>query len=64
MQKISSFHLFIFETILESRDQSGPDPFLTMLTQTFFDQLLIYVNLHRHAKKQTISLICSGNMIN
>ena len=34
-----------------------------MPTQTFFDELLIYVNLYRHAKTQAISLICSRDMI-
>ena len=28
-----------------------------------FDQLLIYMNLYQHAKKQAISLVCSGDMI-
>ena len=37
--------------------------FLTMLTQKFFDQLLIYVNLYQHVKNQAISLICSGDMV-
>ena len=31
--------------------------------QTFSDQLLIYVNLYQNAKNQTISLICSGDMV-
>ena len=33
-----------------------PHPFLTMPTQKFFDQLLIFVNLHQHAKKQFFHL--------
>ena len=28
-----------------------------------FGQILIYVNLHQHAKDHAISLICSGDMI-
>ena len=28
-----------------------------------FDQLLVYVNLHQHAKNQAISLISSGDMV-
>ena len=35
-----------------------------MPTQKYFDQLLIYVNLYQCAEKQTISLICSGDMVN
>ena len=33
-----------------------PHPFLTMPTQKFFDQLLIFVNLYQHAKKQFFDL--------
>ena len=33
-----------------------PHPFLTMPTQKFFDQLLIFVNLYQHAKKQFFHL--------
>ena len=56
MQKINSFHQFILEIqpLLESCDQTD---------QNFFDQLLIYVNLCQHAKNQTVSLICSGDMV-
>ena len=35
---------------------------MTVLTQKYFDQLLIYVNLYQHAKSQAISFICSGDM--
>ena len=31
--------------------------------KSFFDQHLIYVNLHQHAKNQATSLICSGDMV-
>ena len=59
MQKISLFNLFIIElqSILESHDQTGHAPL------KIFYQLLIYVNLHEHAKNQAISLICSGDMV-
>ena len=52
MQKISSFNRFILEIqpILESCVQTGH-------TQKIFDQLLIYVNLYKHAKNQANSLI-------
>ena len=36
---------------------------LAMPNQTFFDQLLIYMNLYQHAKNQAISLICPGDMV-
>ena len=54
MQKISSFHLFILEmqSILGSHDQTG-----------IFDQLLVYKNLHQHAKNQAISSISFGDMV-
>ena len=56
-KKISSFHQFTLEiqSILESCDQTG---------HTYFDQLIIYVNLYQHGKNQAISLICSGDMAN
>ena len=34
-----------------------------MPIQKYFDQLLVYVNLHQQAKNQTISLICSGDVV-
>ena len=34
-----------------------------MPTQKCFDQLLVYVNLHQHAKNTAISLISSGDMV-
>ena len=40
-----------------------PQPFLTMPTQIFFDQLLIHVNLYEQEKNQAISLTCSGDMV-
>ena len=40
-----------------------PHPFLTIPTQKFFNQLLIYVNLYQHAKNKVISIICSGDMV-
>ena len=33
-----------------------------MLTQQFFNQLLIYINLYQHAKSQAICLICFGDI--
>ena len=62
MQKISTFHRFIFE-IQEIFESHWPHPFLATPIQIFSDQLLIYVNLYQHAKNQTISLICSGDMV-
>ena len=38
-------------------------PFLTMLTQKLFGQILIYVNLYQHVKNQAISFICFGDMV-
>ena len=37
--------------------------FLTTPMQKIFDHLLIDLNLHQHAKKQAISLTCSGDMV-
>ena len=62
MQKISSFNLFI----LEKWSISWPDlphPFLDHSQSKSFDQALIHVNLHQHAKNKAISLICSRNMV-
>ena len=58
MQKVSLLHQFILkiQSILESCDQTGH-------TQTFFDQLFIYVNLYQHLKNQAILLICYGDMV-
>ena len=52
MWKISSFYQSILEiqSILESCEQ-------------LFGQVLLYVNLPKHVKDQTISLICSGDMV-
>ena len=52
MRKISSFYQSILEiqSILESCEQ-------------LFGQVLLYVNLPKHVKDQTISLICSGDMV-
>ena len=52
MRKISSFYQSILEiqSILESCEQ-------------LFGQVLLYVNLPQHIKDQTISLICSGDMV-
>ena len=63
MQKISSFHLFIFEmqSLLRVWWLDLPHPFLT--TQNFFDQLFIYKNLYQHTKNQANLLICSRDMI-
>ena len=67
MQKISLFHLFIFEirSILEPCDQrrEWPHPFLTMLTQKIFDQILIFVNLYQCAKNQLIPSVHSWDTI-
>ena len=52
-KKITSFHPFILEvqSILESHDKNGHTHFWPCLSQTFSDQLLIYVNLYQNAKK-------------
>ena len=34
-----------------------------MSTQKFFVQLLVYVNLYKHAKNKAISLIYFGDMV-
>ena len=52
---IDSFLRYV-QSVLESCDQTGH-------TQLLFYQLLIYLNLHQHAKNQAISLICSGDMV-
>ena len=40
-----------------------PHSFLTMSYQTFFHQLLIFVNLYQHANNEAVSSICSGEML-
>ena len=57
MQSVLVFHdpLFTNPTI--------PCPFLTIPTQKYFDQLLVYVNLNQYAKNQATSFICSGDMV-
>ena len=40
-----------------------PHPFLTMPTQNYFDQLLIWVNLHQHAKNQFIPSVHSSDTV-
>ena len=54
---ISLINLFIVEmqSILKFYDQTGQTNFL--------EPLLIHVNLYQQAKNQTISKICSGDMI-
>ena len=63
MQKIISIYWFILEilSILDSCYLTGHAHFLTMSTQRFFDQLLIYVTLYQHARHQPISLTNSGD---
>ena len=38
-------------------------PFLTMPNQKIFDQLLVFVNLYQHAKNETVSSICSREIV-
>ena len=68
MQKISLFHLFVFEikSILESCEQrpDWPHPFLMILSQKIFDQVLSFVNLYQHAKNQLIPSVHSCNTVN
>ena len=54
-KKNGSFHPFIpeIQSILEPMTRLVM-PSLTMQTQTFFDQLIIYVNLYQQAKNQPI----------
>ena len=52
-------HLFIFDSCPDC-----PHPFLTMPTQKFFHQLLIFVITHQHAKNQFISSIYSSDIVN
>ena len=40
-----------------------PYPFLTMLNQKTFNQHLIFVILHQHAKNEAVSSICSGEIV-
>ena len=56
--KISILHWFLLEIqpILISWDQSCHTHFLTTPTPIFFNQLLISMNLHQHAKNQAFSL--------
>ena len=41
-----------------------PHPILTMPTPIFFNKLLYSINLYQHAKNQTFSSLCSGDMVN
>ena len=41
-----------------------PHPFLTMPTQKYFDELLIFVNLYQHAKNQFIPSVNSSDIFN
>ena len=41
-----------------------PNPFLTIPTQKFFDQLLTFLNLYQHAKKQFIPSVHSSDTVN
>ena len=34
-----------------------------MPKQKIFHQLLMFLNLHQHAKNEAVSLICSGEMV-
>ena len=52
MQKISLFHLFIFEI----------DPILTH-TQQNFKSVLIFINLYLYIKNLAISSICSRDIV-
>ena len=80
MQKISSFHLFIFEiqSILGSCNQTGhthfwpyppPLPLPSSDTHThtntqMFDQLLISVNLYKHTKNGVIPSVHPSDTVN
>ena len=65
-KKINYFHLFILQTqlILESRDQIGQTHILIMPNQKIFKQLLKFVDLHQHAKNETVQSICSREIVN
>ena len=66
MHKISLFcRLFDFEikSVLEFHDQAGKNPFLMMLNQKIFDQVLIFVNLYQHVKNQFIPSIHSSKIV-
>ena len=58
---IPSVHSDLFNFRVQITD--WPQQFLTMANQTIFNQLLIFVNLYQHAKNYTVSLICSGEML-
>ena len=40
-----------------------PHPFLNLPNQKNFNQLLIFMNLHQHAKNEAVSLLCSGEIV-
>ena len=60
-QLIPSIHFEIHSYVVQRLD--WPYPFFTMPVQNFFDQLLIFANLHQHAKNESFSLICSGEIV-
>ena len=65
MQKLSIFHLFIFEiqSILDSRVQNGQTHFWPCPSKNFY-QLLIFVSLYQHAKVQSIPSVYSWDAVN
>ena len=60
--KISKFHLFILESILESREQIGHTIFDHSQPKKF-RLTFNFCNLYQHAKNQAFSLICFGEMV-
>ena len=63
MQKIvHSIYSFLRYSQFLSPVNRLATPFLTLTTQKYFDQVLIYVNLYEHAQNQAISLTCFGDM--
>ena len=66
MQKISLFHLFIFEiqSISEYHDHTCHNHFLTMPTPKIFKHILICMNLYQHAKNQLIPSVHFSNKVN
>ena len=65
MENLNLIHLFILEiqSMLEKTMAKLATPISDMPNQKIFDQVLIFVNLHQHAKNQANSSISSGDIV-
>ena len=65
MENLNLIHLFILEiqSMLEKTMAKLATPISDMANQKIFDQVLIFVNLHQHAKNQANSSISSGDIV-